>query len=53
MNPYEGGEIYTVQGAQVPIDQLRKFYSSKFEEQEENEEQEELETFGYHINSTK
>lgn len=29
MNQYEGGEIYTVQGANVPIDQLREFYSSK------------------------
>jgi HK97 family phage portal protein len=29
MNRYEGGEIYTVQGANVPIDQLREFYSSK------------------------
>jgi HK97 family phage portal protein len=29
MNAYEGGDIYTVQGANVPIDQLREFYSSK------------------------
>lgn len=29
MNAYEGGEIFTIQGANVPIDQLRKFYESK------------------------
>lgn len=29
MNAYDGGEIYTVQGANVPIDQLRDFYASK------------------------
>lgn len=29
MNGYDGGEIFTVQGANVPIDQLREFYSSK------------------------
>lgn len=29
MNQYEGGDIFTVQGANVPIDQLREFYSSK------------------------
>jgi HK97 family phage portal protein len=29
MNKYNGGEIYTVQGANVPVDQLREFYSSK------------------------
>lgn len=34
MNPYDGGEIYTVQGANVPIDQLREFYESKFTEEE-------------------
>lgn len=28
-NGYDGGEIYTVQGAQVPVDMLRDFYSSK------------------------
>jgi HK97 family phage portal protein len=28
-NKYDGGEIYTVQGANVPIDQLREFYASK------------------------
>lgn len=26
MNTYEGGEIFTVQGAQIPIDQLREHY---------------------------
>lgn len=31
MNKYEGGEIYTVQGANVPVDQLRDFYESKVE----------------------
>lgn len=29
MNSYDGGEIYTVQGANIPIDQLRDFYESK------------------------
>lgn len=29
MNQYEGGEIFTTQGANVPIDQLRDFYSDK------------------------
>lgn len=29
MNHYEGGDIYTVQGANVPVDQLRKFYEGK------------------------
>ena len=29
MNMYEGGEIYTIQGANVPVDQLRDFYESK------------------------
>jgi HK97 family phage portal protein len=29
MNAYDGGEIFTVQGANVPVDQLRDFYSSK------------------------
>jgi HK97 family phage portal protein len=29
MNSYEGGDIYTVQGANVPIDQLRDFYSKE------------------------
>lgn len=29
MNSYDGGEIYTVQGANVPIDQLREFYTNK------------------------
>ncbi len=29
MNAYDGGEIFTVQGANVPIDQLREFYSTK------------------------
>lgn len=38
MNPYDGGDIYTVQGANVPVDQLREFYSSKFESQEEENE---------------
>lgn len=28
-NGYDGGEIYTVQGAQVPVDMLREFYASK------------------------
>lgn len=28
MNGYEGGEIFTVQGANIPIDQLRKHYES-------------------------
>lgn len=28
-NPYEGGEIFTVQGANIPVDQLRDFYSNK------------------------
>lgn len=29
MNSYPGGEIYTIQGANVPIDQLRDFYKGK------------------------
>lgn len=29
MNAYEGGDIFTVQGANVPVDQLRDFYSKK------------------------
>jgi hypothetical protein len=28
MNSYEGGEIFTVQGANIPIDQLKKHYES-------------------------
>ena len=28
MNGYDGGEIFTVQGANIPIDQLRKHYES-------------------------
>lgn len=28
-NSYEGGDIYTVQGALVPVDQLREFYATK------------------------
>ena len=28
MNSYQGGEIYTVQGANIPVDQLRKHYES-------------------------
>lgn len=30
-NSYDGGEIYTVQGASVPVDMLRDFYESKVE----------------------
>ena len=29
MNPYEGGDEYLVQGAMVPVDQLRAFYETK------------------------
>lgn len=29
MNSFPGGDIYTIQGANVPIDQLREFYSTK------------------------
>jgi len=29
LDSYEGGDIFTVQGASVPIDQLREFYASK------------------------
>lgn len=29
MNPYPGGEIYTVQSANIPVDQLREFYTQK------------------------
>lgn len=29
LNVYDGGEIYTVQGANVPVDMLRDFYESK------------------------
>lgn len=35
MNPYDGGEIYTVQGANVPVDQLREFYESKLSPEEQ------------------
>jgi HK97 family phage portal protein len=38
MNSYEGGEIFTVQGANVPIDQLKEFYSSKVATSAPNEE---------------
>ena len=34
MNPYEGGDIFTIQGANVPIDQLREFYASKLAPQQ-------------------
>jgi HK97 family phage portal protein len=29
LNSYEGGDIYTVQSANIPVDQLRKFYENK------------------------
>jgi phage portal protein BeeE len=29
MNHYDGGEIFTIQSANAPIDQLRDFYASK------------------------
>lgn len=29
MNPYNGGDTYMVQGAQVPVDQLSDFYAAK------------------------
>lgn len=29
LNAYDGGEIYTVQSANIPVDQLRKFYEQK------------------------
>lgn len=29
LNNYEGGEIFTMQAANIPIDQLREFYSNK------------------------
>lgn len=38
MNGYDGGEIFTVQGANVPIDQLREFYSSKVAPSAQQEE---------------
>jgi HK97 family phage portal protein len=39
MNPYDGGEIYTVQGANVPVDQLREFYESKVTPKENYQEE--------------
>lgn len=35
MNAYEGGDIFTVQGAMVPVDQLREFYATKMMPKEE------------------
>lgn len=29
LNGFEGGEIYTVQGAMIPVDMLREFYETK------------------------
>lgn len=29
MNAYPGGEIFTIQGANIPVDQLREFYKAK------------------------
>jgi HK97 family phage portal protein len=29
LNGYEGGDIYTIQSANIPVDQLRKFYEQK------------------------
>lgn len=40
-NSYDGGEIYTVQGASVPVDMLRDFYESKVEPSSETEEMDE------------
>jgi HK97 family phage portal protein len=37
-NGYDGGEIYTVQGAQVPVDMLREFYESKVDPGSETNE---------------
>lgn len=31
MNEYNGGDIFTVQGALIPVDQLREFYAAKVE----------------------
>lgn len=41
MNKYKGGEIYTTQGANVPVDQLRDFYSSKVAKPETQEKEKE------------
>lgn len=39
MNPYEGGDIFTIQGANVPIDQLREFYAAKLAPQQPQQPQ--------------
>jgi HK97 family phage portal protein len=40
LNSYPGGDIFTVQGANVPVDQLREFYSSKVIPKPKNEKEE-------------
>lgn len=48
MNSYEGGEIYTVQGANIPVDQLRDFYSK--EVLPTSEEKTDTQKNGYKLN---
>jgi HK97 family phage portal protein len=37
MNAYEGGEIYTVQGANIPVDQLRDHYKAMSDSAEQQQ----------------
>lgn len=50
MNSYEGGEIYTTQGANIPVDQLRDFYSKEvLPGADENQKRDEKDK-KYHMN---
>lgn len=43
MNGYEGGDLYTMQGASVPVDMLRDFYESKVDPSHEKDPKDEAE----------
>jgi HK97 family phage portal protein len=43
MNGYEGGETYTMQGANIPVDMLRDFYESKVDPQHESRPEDQAE----------
>jgi HK97 family phage portal protein len=50
-NPYKGGDIFTIQGANVPIDQLRDFYASKVSQPEPQQPvQSDKKLNGIHVN---
>ena len=55
MNGYEGGDIYTIQGANVPVDQLRSFYSEKFNTETsstpEESEEDSIEEMAYRLSN--